>query len=193
MKANFRIDLKVLMAALLISFVAFSCGDDDDPLPPNEEEVITTLNATFTNTQDATDVVTASFRDLDGPGGNDGVTTNPTLTAGATYTLTLEFLNETETPAEDVTEEVAEEDDEHQVFVIAAAGVNITYAYGDQDGNGNPLGLTGTITTGAASAGQLEIVLVHEPMKDATGVSGGDITNAGGEEDIRVAFTVTIQ
>lgn len=193
MKANFRIDLKVLMAALLISFVAFSCGDDDDPLPPNEEEVITTLNATFTNTQDATDVVTASFRDVDGPGGNDGVTTNPTLSAGATYTLTLEFLNETETPAEDITEEVAEEDDEHQVFVIVAAGVNFTYAYGDQDGGGNPLGLTGTVTTGAASTGQVEIVLVHEPNKSAMGVSGGDITNAGGEEDIRVAFSVTIQ
>lgn len=179
------------MVAAFVS-TAVSCNSDD-PEPVNEEEVITTMNVTFTNTQNAADVVTASFRDLDGPGGNNGTTTNPTLTAGATYTVTIEFLNETETPAEDITEEVGEEDDEHQVFYIAGSALNLTYAYGDQDGNGNPVGLTGTATIGAASTGTLDVVLVHEPNKTAAGVSTGDITNAGGEEDIRVQFTVTIQ
>lgn len=189
---NPKLKISWLFAAMMMVVISLSC-DSDDPDPVNEEEVITTMNVTFTNTADASDVVTASFRDIDGEGGNDGVTTNPTLSAGTTYTVTLEFLNETETPAEDITEEVSEEDDEHQVFFIAGTGLNFTYAYGDQDGDGNPLGLTGTVTTGAASTGSLDIVLVHEPAKDAMGVSDGDITNAGGEEDIRVRYTVTIQ
>ena len=189
---NPKLKISWLFAAMMMVVISLSC-DSDDPDPVNEEEVITTMNVTFTNTADASDVVTASFRDIDGEGGNDGVITNPTLSADATYTVTLEFLNETETPAEDITEEVSEEDDEHQVFFIAGAGLNFTYAYGDQDGNGNPLGLTGTVTIGAASTGSLDIVLVHEPAKDAMGVSDGDITNAGGEEDIRVRYTVTIQ
>ncbi len=181
-----------LMTAMMVVLVMSGC-DSDDPDPVDEPELITTMNVTFTNTADASDVVTASFRDLDGEGGNDGVTTNPTLSANATYTVTIEFLNESETPAEDITAEVREEDEEHQVFFIAAAGLNFTYAYGDQDADNNPIGLTGTATIGAASSGTLDVVLVHEPMKSAAGVSSGDITNAGGEEDIRVPFTVTIQ
>ena len=181
-----------IFAAIMLVVISMSCGSDD-PEPVNEEEVITTLNVTFTNTQDASDVVTASFQDLDGEGGNNGTTTNPTLSANTTYTVTVEFLNESETPAEDITEEVAEEDDEHQVFYIVGTGLNMTYAYGDQDGNGAPLGLTGTATVGDAGNGTLTIVLVHEPAKDAAGVSDGNIANAGGEEDIRVDFSVTVQ
>ena len=189
---NTKLKISSIFAAIMLVVISMSCGSDD-PEPVNEEEVITTMNVTFTNTMDASDVVMAQFRDPDGEGGNDGTITNPTLSANATYTVTIEFLNETETPAEDITEEVAEEDDEHQVFYIAGTGLNFTYAYGDQDGNGNPLGLTGTATIGDAGSGTLDVVLVHEPAKDAAGVSEGDITNAGGEEDIRVSFTVTVQ
>jgi hypothetical protein len=192
MKRVHIIELKWISALVLLLLVATSC-DSDDPEPVNEEELITTLNVTFTNTSNASDVVTATFRDLDGEGGNDGVTTNPTLSANTTYTVRVEFLNESETPAEDITEEVAEEDDEHQVFFITGAGLNFTYTYGDQDGNGNPVGLIGTGTTGDASSGSMDVVLVHEPTKTAAGVSNGDISNAGGEEDIRVSFTVTVQ
>jgi len=71
--------------------------------------------------------------------------------------------------------------------------LNLTYTYGDQDGNGNPIGVIGTVETGSASTGNLSVVLVHEPNKSASGVSDGDITNAGGEEDVRVTFMVTVQ
>ncbi|MCE7995388.1 MAG: type 1 periplasmic binding fold superfamily protein [Roseivirga sp.] len=192
MKKLLEIRFKWLLSLTLAVLVITGC-DSDDPDPVDEPELITTMNVTFTNTADATDVVTATFRDLDGEGGNDGVTTNPTLSANASYTVTVEFLNESDTPAEDITAEVREEDEEHQVFFISGANLNLTYAYGDQDADNNPIGLTGTATIGAAGSGTLDVVLVHEPMKSATGVSSGDITNAGGEEDIRVQFTVTIQ
>ncbi|MEC7755080.1 MULTISPECIES: hypothetical protein [Roseivirga] len=178
-----------LMAFLLLGLMA--C-DNDDPEPVNEEELITTVRVTFTPSGGGSAIV-ATFQDLDGEGGNAPVITNPTLAANTTYSVSVEFLNESETPTEDITEEVEEEAEEHQVFFVAASGLNFTYAYNDEDGNGKPLGLMGTATTGDASNGTLTVLLIHEPNKSASGVSAGDPTNAGGEEDVRVNFSVTIQ
>ena len=61
------------------------------------------------------------------------------------------------------------------------------------DDDGNPIGLSLTLTTGAAGTGKVTVTLIHEPMKDASGVSGGDIANAGGEEDIAQTFNVVVQ
>ncbi|OEK03362.1 type 1 periplasmic binding fold superfamily protein [Roseivirga sp. 4D4] len=177
--------------SLLVMALIISACDSDDPEMINEEELITTLRVTFTSQTNPT--VTATFRDIDGPGGNDPEIINPTLAANTTYTVAVEFLNEEESPAEDITLEVAEEDDEHQVFFVIGTGLNATYAYTDQDGNGNPLGLAGTFTTAAAGAGNLTVTLIHEPDKTAANVSSGDPTNAGGETDIEVTFNVTVQ
>ncbi len=170
--------------------IASACGSDD-PEPVNEEELITTVRVTFTSATNPT--VEATFTDLDGPGGTDPVLLNPTLVANATYTVAVEFLNEQESPAEDITEEVEEEADEHQVFIVPGTGLNLTYAYDDEDGDGNPIGLRGIVTTGAASSGNLTLTLLHEPEKNAANVSSGDPTNANGETDVSVTFTVTIQ
>ncbi|RKQ51359.1 hypothetical protein BXY85_2384 [Roseivirga pacifica] len=179
-----------LIAMLAVSI--FSC-DSDDPEPVNEEELITTLKVTFTGTGNTTGVVEAIFQDLDGEGGDNPVITNPTLMANGTYNVTVQFLNETENPAEDITEEVEEEDEEHQVFFVTAGGAELTYAYNDEDGDGNPVGLAGTATTGAVGSGTLQVLLIHEPNKGGSGVSDGDPTNAGGETDISVTFDLTIQ
>ena len=177
---------------MFLMLSVFTACDSDDPEPVNEEELITTVELTFTNDNDASDVRTASFTDLDGEGGDPPVIDNISLMANATYTLTVKFLNEEETPAEDITEEVEEEDEDHQVFYVAT-GAEFTYAYGDQDSNQNPLGLTGTVTTGAASNGTLQVILIHEPNKTAAGVRDGDPTNAGIESDIDVTFNLSIQ
>lgn len=184
--------LKLKWASLaLLLFLAVSC-DNDDPEPVNEEELITTVKLTFTPAGGGTAVV-ATFQDFDGAGGNSPITTNPTLAANTSYSVAVQFLNETQNPTEDITEEVEEEAEDHQVFFEVASGLNFTYSYNDEDGNGNPIGLAGTVQTGNASTGSLAIVLLHEPNKTASGVSTGDPTNAGGEEDVRVTFTVTIQ
>ena len=41
------------------------------------------------------------------------------------YQGAVRFLNETETPAEEITDEVLEEADEHQVFYTTSEGLNI--------------------------------------------------------------------
>ncbi len=160
----------------------------DDPEPP-EEEIITTLIYTLVPNNGG---ATATFRFLDLDDGSGPVITNGTLEANTTYTGSIELLNEQESPAEDITEEIMLEDEEHQFFFESGvAGLSVAYA--DTDGDGNPLGLTSTVTTGAAASGALKITLRHEPDKNADGVSDGNITNAGGETDIEVTFNVDVQ
>ncbi len=190
-----RINVTLLRVMILLTAIFFaSCSDDDDsnPVIPNEEELITTLTYTLTPVGGGT-VVELSFQDLDGDGGNNPVITGGTLTANTTYNASIVLLNETENPAENITEEVRREDEEHQFFFAVSDGLNLTVDYSDADENGNPLGLATTITTGDASTGNLTVTLRHEPDKSANGVSNGDITNAGGETDIEVQFNVTIQ
>ena len=186
--------MKNLFAYLLLFSVLgltiVSCGDDEDPEIPNEEEVITTLIYTLTATNGNT--VEMRFTDLDGDGGDAPVITGGTLSANSTYTGALRLLNESESPAENITEEIEEEDEEHQFFFQVSGG-NITVTYNDQDEDNNPIGLSTTVTTGAAGASTLTVTLRHEPNKAGTGVSDGDITNAGGETDIEVTFDVTVQ
>ena len=164
----------------------------EDPVIPNEEEIITTL--IYTLTPDSGGVpVELTFRDLDGDGGNAPIITDGYLNANKNYSGTLMLLNEIETPAGDISKEIKDEDQSHQFFFAVAGGLELDISYDDQDSEGNPVGLTTHVTTGNVSQGQLTIVLRHKPDKSATGVAEGNITNAGGETDIEVSFGVYIQ
>ena len=180
----------VITLVLVISLI-FSACDADDPVIPNEEELITTLNFTLVPAN-GDPAITLSFVDLDGDGGTAPTITGGTLAANQSYTGSVELLNEAETVTEDITLEVAEEDDEHQFFFQSTIS-DLTVNYNDQDADGNPLGISSTLNTGAAASGTLTIILRHEPDKFASGVSGGDITNAGGETDIEVTFPIDVQ
>lgn len=173
-----------------------SCDDDDDdnvltPPTENEEEVITQLIMTFVPTTGGNPVI-FNFLDADGDGPIDPVITNGTLDSNTNYTASIQLFNTLENPADTITFEILEEDDEHQFFFTTTVnGMTINYA--DMDDDMNPVGLFTTVNTTNAGTGNLNVILVHEPNKDAPGVSGGDITNAGGEIDIEVDFTVTVQ
>lgn len=172
-----------LFAGLLLT----GCDDDDNPVVINEEEVITTLTATLTPVGGGT-AITLQTRDLDGDGPNIPViTVSGNLAANTVYNGTLVLLNETESPAEDITEEVEEESDEHQFF-FTLSGVDATAVATNNDGNGNPLGTTFALTTRAASSGTLTFTLRHEPKKPNTGLA-----DAGGETDISATFNLVIQ
>lgn len=176
---------------LFVLVIVFIGCDKDDPVIVNEEELITTLNYILTPSGGGA-TVTLSFVDLDGDGGDAPTVMGGTLAANQSYTATVEVLNESETPAEDITAEVDEEAEEHQFF-FASNIAGLTVQYNDSDSDGNPLGLSTTLTTGDASTGSLTITLRHEPNKSASGVSEGDISNAGGETDIEVTFPIEVQ
>ena len=182
--------------ALVFSTVALfiSCSDDDKKsTPPNEEEVITTVKVTLTN---GTNIITLTSQDLDLDGPNAPVITGGALAANTVYTGEVSLLNETEDPVEVISaeiEESAEEKLDHQFFFGALSGLLGTFSYDDEDGNGNPIGLRFTFTTGAASTGNLSVILRHLPNKSATGVSSGDISNAGGSTDAQAIFPITVE
>lgn len=178
----------VLKVAFLAAATVFISCEDDDIESINEEEVITTVEYVLVNNADDNDEVTFLATDIDGDGSGFSVSVSGPLTAGATYTGDIEFLNELESPVEDITEEVEEEADEHEVFyVVNTADISITKT--DTDDDGNPLGLETTVTAGAAGSGTLTIVLRHEPNKP----NDGSLTDAGGETDVEVTFNVTVQ
>ncbi len=180
-----KITLKLL--ALIAVFGFWSCSDDDDPAPIDEEETITTLTAVLAETGGST--VTLQSRDLDGDGPDAPViTVSGPLAANTSYAGAITLLNETESPAENITEEIEEEDDEHQFFFATTGNINsVTYA--DQDGDGNPVGLSFVLTTGDAGAATITITLRHEPKKP----NDGTLSDAGGETDIAQSFTLDIQ
>ncbi len=178
------------LSVLFFSGLLFTaCSSDDDvPEPVNEEEVITTLTVSLSTDGSATPI-TLITRDLDGDGPNPPViTVSGNLAAGTTYNGTIVLLNETVTPPENITEEVEEEDDEHQFFYTVGSGLNVTTEYGNFDGDGNPLGTEFTLITGAASSGTLTFTMRHEPKKPNTGLA-----DAGGETDIAASFNVTVK
>ncbi|MEO8067944.1 MAG: type 1 periplasmic binding fold superfamily protein [Flavobacteriales bacterium] len=187
--------MKYAAAALLIASAITGCKKEEDPIVPdppvNEEEVITTMVLSFDNTGAGADKE-LRFTDADGDGGGVPVYHLDTLDDASVYNVSILLVNETANPADTISNEVLNEGVDHQFF-FQPAGVNISYAYGDADANGNPIGLQSTMTTGAPSAGTLMVTLRHQPDKAAAGVSGGDITNAGGETDIEVTFPVVIE
>lgn len=182
----------LFLIGLTFAMFSFSSCDKDDPTPPNDEELITTLTLTMTP-QSGGDALEFQFKDLDGDGGEDPVITNPKLAANTTYDASIELLNESESPIEDITEEVEREGDDHQFFFATTTGVNLTFAYTDSDVNGNPIGLSALFQTGEASTGGFKVTLRHEPNKSASGVLTGDISNAGGDTDIEVTFDLDIE
>ena len=180
--------MKFFKYALLASTLIFaSCSDDDDtPEPVNEEEVITTLTVTLDS---GSDTVVMQYQDLDGDGPDAAtVTVSGSLSANTTYDGSIILLNETESPAENITEEIEEDDLDHQFFYTVGSGLDVVAEYGDADSQGNPLGLSFILNTGVASSGGLTFTLRHEPNKPNTGLE-----NAGGETDIEVTFDVTVE
>ena len=189
--------MKIFKYALLaIPFLYFSCSDDDDtPELPNEEEVITTMIVTLTANDGSADVVLQT-QDLDGEGGEDPlVTVSGPISNMTSYSGSIQWLNEMEDEPEDITIEVLEEDDEHQVFFSIGEGLPVQVIYTDEDGNGNPIGVNFILApteAGVTGSGSLTVTLVHEPLKP----NDGDLALALSEEgsvDIETSFDVLVE
>lgn len=204
-------NLKNLASLLLGMSLVFAtaCGDDDGGGDgENPEEVITTVGLTFTP-MGAGSAMTFEVDDPDGDGGTAPTVDPITLPAGM-YVVTTSFENRLETPAEDITAEVSDESDEHQIFFTGTA-VNgpasnqpsgaFTHTYSDEDSNGLPIGLENTFVA-AAGTGQLTVTLRHlPPVNDvatkvaslAEQVKTSGLDAAPGGTDASVTFPVTVQ
>lgn len=173
---------------LITSFT--SCSDDDDPEEVLEEELITDVTLTFINNANATDTVVLASVAPDGQDGASTETITGSFTAGATYSLNLEITNETEDPADDVlNDDIIPEGDEH-FFTYAVSSIDLTMTRDtdDEEGSdGTALGVNTTWTAGAASSGNIQIILTHEPGSADDSDEWGSVT--GGSDDLNITFS----
>ncbi len=194
------------LLALTIIFGVISCGDDDEPSAPveeNAEEVITDVMLTFTP-QGGGATVTARAQDPDGDGPQDlQVLGDITLQSASNYELTLSLTNE-ENPIdiEDITIEIREEAEEHMFFFSWTDGLfsdptgngNVDNRsdgvnYDDADGDGLPLGLTTSWSTGPSASGSFRVILKHQPDGIKTATSG----TSEGDTDIDISWQIVLR
>jgi len=196
----------ILITTILTTILLTSCDDTQNPSETNENELITTVELTF---DDGTDTFVATWEDLEADGSPD--VDAITLDDGATYTVTVRFLNALEDPVEDISEEVAAEADEHQVFVTGP-GVDgpastptgstvLSHDYVDADNFGVPLGLEHTLIATAGTT-DLTITLQHLPEESGVATKTPDLAATvrdegfgalPGDTDASVTFAVTVQ
>ena len=186
MQKNRIIGFSSLALALLLSMVA--CKDTSVDVE-EENEIITTVKLNFTS---GGTTQTFVFNDPDGDGGNAPTKfDNISLKPNTSYTLTVELLDESKTPADNITNEVKTESDEHLFVFTPSPASLLTYTYGDKDPRNFPIGLTGTAQTGAAGTGKLKVQLRHQPPVNGKEVKDG--TPAPGSDDVNLDFNISIQ
>jgi len=190
--------MKSIFTILMLSLVVFACKKDDKAPapgggggggtpPPNEEELITTIILTFTDTSGNIAPFTVTFADPDGDGGNAPTIHEAIhLAANTYYDVTIQFLDESKTPAEDITEEIEEEADEHIICYTPAGPASLSIFRTDSDGTFE-IGLESFWSTGGMSmtGNTVTVVLKHQP-----GIK--DCTCAPGDTDVEVVFDVVI-
>ena len=113
------------------------------------------------------------------------------LKANTEYQVGISFLDETDpSDVEDITEEVIEEADDHQVF-YDFSDVSISYSSGTNDtidSDGNPVYLNSLWTASSSGSGIVQAFLIHEP----TSKTGTSRDSFGGETDVAIDIPITI-
>jgi len=191
-------------------FLAASCqkkSDNVTPLIPNE--AITTVILTATPASGGAPSV-AKWTQKYGADGNpigapDTTAAILELKANTTYVGTIAFVDSTQTPPVNITNEIIELGKEHLVFyqptptrqplVIpntsnsatdSTLAITLTPTDRDNSAAAFPVGIATNIVTGKVSAGRLRIVLRHQP-------EGKNGTYAPGSSDVDIRYRVNIK
>ena len=197
------------IGVLIFHFLLSACSELD-PVKEDTPELISRVTLTFTPLNTSVPIVEVTATDPDGEGVKNIVADGPiNLSQATTYALSIQLINGLAIPGTkgyDLTEEVAEEGDEHQFYFAWTNGVfsdpagsgncdspqgvvNYTGGANSVDTNGLNLGLTTTWTTFVTTAtGTFRVVLKHQPSLKTT-TTGTDV----GETDLDISFTMNVQ
>ena len=170
-------------------FFALGCSKDSEPKQIHEEEVITRVTLSVKKEGSSTPVL---YHRNDH---HEDAQDEPriALDSHSTYEVEVSFYN-TSNPSDikNITEEVQEEADEHQVFyeIIRLSGIAITASADDiKDSSGKPVFLKTVWKTSAPTMGEIKVYLIHEP----TSKTGSTPAEIGGETDVEVDFYVEVE
>jgi hypothetical protein len=180
-KKNLYFTLAFLM---MLSIV----GCKKDPVDPNESELITTVRVKVTEKSSGTQSL-FEFKDLDGVGGAAPSKFDEIILAkGKVYDCAIQLLNESKTPADDITLEVTAEGVDHQIY-LSASNALVAVSNLNNDAKGLPLGVTSTWTAAAAAGtGTFNVTLKHKP-----GVKAAGDPVSKGETDIAIDFKLSVK
>ena len=184
---------KPFMLALgALSLVVVSCKKDEvkpaEPTPPNESELITTMELHFTDTLSG-NTFKVVFDDPDGiDGGNSAVkwdTINLKKKIG--YKVDVFLLDKSKaTKIDTISNEVFEEANDHLFFYASSPVSLVNVQIKDKDSNGKNLGLKSIWSATDAGSGKVNVKLMHQPGKK-------DGTSANGDTDIDIDFQVNVK
>lgn len=179
-----------LLIVLGMPFAIAACDKADNPEPGDENELITTVTLRFTE-PGSTSALTFTYRDTDGDGGQAPTKFDAiTLKANTTYNVTITFLDESKTPAVNLTDEITSKKDEHLIVYTPTPVTLLTFTATDKDSRNFPIGLAGTAKTGVAGMGKLKVQLRHQPPVNGQPVKNGTV--APGSDDVNLDFTLTV-
>ena len=186
----------LLLAYVALAALTFTaCKKETNNGPnPNQEEVITTLRVALTDSATSA-VTTFRFYDLDGDGGAQATVDTIRLRPNTRYFASLTLLDESTNPAGDVTEEIREEENDHQFFFTTTNPTfSVTYDTADYDSNNppKPVGLQTKWLSGNAQRTSVRIILKHQPAIKSTITNPlGDVTR--GDTDVDLTFPVVVE
>lgn len=184
-------NVKGLLYVIGTAALLMQCNKASQVEPTDENELITTVQLSFKESGVPT-AQTFTYRDIDGDGGNPPTNFDKiVLKPNTTYTLSVGVLDESKSPAVNIGQEILAKADEHLFVFTPAPTALLSYQYGDKDARNFPIGLTGTITTGAIGTGKLKVQLRHQPPVGGAAVKDG--TAGPGSDDINLDFDLEIK
>jgi hypothetical protein len=172
----------------IISMSMMTACKKDEPAPVEDNENLTTLKLKFTESGTTS---TFTFRDLDGAGGNAPTIDKISLKPNKTYTMVVEILDESKTPANIISDAIYEERDQHLFEYVATPATILAVTTTDKDTRGFPLGLIANVKTITAGTGKLKVVLHHQPPVNGKIVKDG--TFGIGSVDFDGTFDVEVK
>ncbi len=165
----------------LVTILIYSCSKDD-PDGINEQEYISNVVMVIKSDDGATQTIDWDISEMNSQVIN--------LKASTNYNVDISFLNQSD-PAdiENITLEVIEEADEHQIFYeFAEVSVNVTSAENDTKVGPRGVLVNSVWRSTSTGSGIVRVYLIHQPTNfNATTREG-----FGGFNDVSIDIPVTI-
>ncbi len=152
-------NLLLIATSAVIGFQ--SCKKDDHD--HDENELITTVRITLTPSSGP--AISATWKDLTPNEPSGQMIETLKIDSGKVYIGKIEFLDETKSPADDITAEIKKEANDH-LFIYKQLTENppiVKIDITDKDSKNLPVGLEFNFTALNKGTGKLNVVLKHQP------------------------------